>query len=221
MMGLNGNRNLRIVILVLLSAIPITLVYFLTRPDQGLVELKRSRDAIAHARSWRVHEVIKSTGDSIFRDETKDVSCPTEFDVETFYPQGRRLISNVTAFHQSRIHAGTVLYTRNDDEPWISTVDGAYFASPDCSHGPVIRNSVLFSDIDMLTLNGEVKRGERKLVADGYCRLWQIASPRGSAGYTACINENDHLPRQFTYDAGRAIYDFSNWNLPTVILAPR
>jgi hypothetical protein len=216
-----SNRGLRIAILGLLSVIPITLVYLLTRPDQGLAELKRSRDAIAHAKSWRVHEVIKSTGENIFREETKDVSCPNEFDVETTYPQGRSLLNNQVVFRQSRIHAGQVLYMRNDDGPWSTTLDGPYFDFPNCHRGAIVRTSVLFSDIDMLTVNGEVKRGERKQISDGFCRIWHIASPPGSAGYTACINEDDHLPRQMSYEGGRSTYDFSNWNSPVAILAPK
>ena len=213
--------TIRISLLVLLGLIIVGLVHRYTGPDPGIAELQRSRAALRDARSWHSHAIQKTAAGTLFREETKDISCPDDYKLETFVPDGQRMTGFPPFYRSTTIHTSGMTYLRLDDASWMSNAPMSYAISLDCTGSPNVNGSKLFYDLDIVIAQGEVKSGERRHVGDDLCRDYSVSwahdlTPR----YIVCINEDDHLPRLVDLRSAQWTYEFSAWNSTTVTAPP-
>jgi hypothetical protein len=211
----------RIAILLLSGAVPITVAYYMTRPDPGLSQLQKSRDAIHQATSWHSHESMLGPAAVILREETRDVFCPSRtrsnYRIETSFITPDRLRDGDAQRSRIEMSIDGVHYSQIDGGPWTSHPEGMFLQ--DCGGAPIVLGSKLYFDADIIIPHGQMKYvGERHVGADA-CTDWEASWDRIKPRYTICINEADHLPRRIAREDGWTI-EFSNWNQPSSLVAP-
>ena len=91
-----------------------------------------------------------------------------------------------------------------------------------CSMGPRASDSLLQS-VDMILLNGKVRKSEKRWVDGERCRDWVLSVPVGGGGwrdeYGVCLGERELPLEVFTPDR-RMVETYTDWNMPIKIEAP-
>lgn len=188
----------------------------------GVKELQQSRDAVRSANSWEVDATVLSGGQAMPILFTR-VQCPSRRDLMWMMPSPnpQRDTEGRTIVHE--IWYDGTRYT-SDGHLW-ETLANAQQKVPDkfaigCGEGPLtVSSGVLYSDLDEITQQGEIRPGP-KMTENGYdCTWWDLAPARGgSPKYTVCINEPSHLPQvvRSRENGQEYTYTLSQWNTASV-----
>jgi len=177
-------------------------------PSQ-LNELDKIENAVAKARSW--HSTVFGTTHGQAFQEDRDVVCPSETHsiTRTAAKDGGMELA------QETVETGGTIYMREAHGPWVSQPgSGANY----CEEGPMAGPAPLISTLRRLKATATPRRSELFQVEGRTCRVWQLLAGGSEAGLI-CADEETHLPLELR--AGALRVQYSNWNLPAIIVAPR
>jgi len=185
-----------------------------SRPNPGLLELQRSREAVRAARSWQYGTTVQlPTGQWVVLLLTS-VECPARIDRAIMMHDAQNSSVHEISFD------GTY-YSQSGGGAWSSKPA----PSPkviNCGQGPsLVWDGMLYDDLDAVGRTGEIRRGASARADDVSCVWWEVAPSRGAAPhYSVCVGEGDHLPhiaRSRERDTNY-VYSFTGWNTTTVSL---
>jgi hypothetical protein len=198
--------------MLLFGIIPVGVAYFMTRPDSGLEQLKRSRDAVHHATSWTEREIWPGPGATPIRDETREIFCANGSKGDY------KLVSTMGGQTRTEMRVDGTHYRPEPDGRWSSEPDGNFLQ--DCGGAPIVRGAKLFFDADMIIAHGSMKYLGKRTVGTDSCGDWEVTWDRVNVKEDICINSRDGLPRRISLENGRITVEFSNWNAPRSFQAP-
>lgn len=185
-------------------------IYLWLQPSAGMRALRRSERALQSAKSW--HSVMAAKGPDGFWAIAglRDVSCPADID-ETI------LHADANGATRRRIETQGVTYTRSPYGGW-SQQNGGQTPVVDCGRGPMVGSQFLYSDLNEIERNGEVRRGGTQNVEAGKCQWW-IAAPEkgGLPRYSVCLNTGDYLPHDVVFNQAGVSASFTQWNTTTIV----
>ncbi len=194
--------------------IVIVLLYYIS-PDSGVSALRKMNAALNNARSWQVHTVVNEPTKNI--ESTVEVYCPSRLHSvrKSVVTDGGTPIENA----DERIWIEGANYTRKGLHWTLTHEDRMQTAS--CALGARAYDSLLQS-MDLILINGKVRKGSKRLVAGERCRDWILSVPAPAGWrdeYGVCLGDQD-LPLEIFTPDRRMVETYSDWNLPIKIEAP-
>lgn len=190
-------------------ALFLSLAVYLWLHPTGLRELRRSQRAVRAAKSWHSIMATKLPDGTSMISGFRDVVCPADFDQTTIHHEengrtDRQVMLNGTFYTQ--LPMGGWQHGSNTFMPIF-----------DCSLGPYLGSSFLYSDLDEIERNGEIHRGGAQSLEGAKCRWWHVLPQKGSPPrYSVCLNADDHLPRLVNSVPAGISVSFSRWNSTTI-----
>ena len=185
-----------------------------SRPNPGLLELQRSREAVRAARSWQYGTTVQlPTGPWVVLLLTS-VECPGRIDRAVMMHDAQNSSVHEISFD------GTY-YSQSGGSAWSSKPAPSPKAV-NCGQGPsLVWDGILYDDLDAIQRTGEIRRGATAKADDVSCVWWEVAPSRGAPPhYSVCVGEGDHLPRivRSRERDTNYVYSFTRWNTTTVSL---
>jgi hypothetical protein len=194
--------------------IVIVLLFYLA-PDSGVSALRKMNAAMNNARSWRVHTVVNEPTKNI--ESTVEVYCPGRVHSvqKSLVTDGGTPIENSNEF----IWIEGASYHRRGLHWTVTNEDRDRTAS--CGFGPRSSDALL-QLLDMILINGKVRKGGKRMVAGERCRDWIVSVPASGGWreeYGVCVGAQDLPLEVFTPDR-RMVETYTDWNVPIKIEAP-
>jgi hypothetical protein len=187
-------------------------IYLWLRPSAGIRALRRSEQALRSARSWHSVKAQRSSDGSWIINGLRDVTCPADYD-ETI------LHADSNGSTRRQIEFQGVTYSRSPYGGWLRSY-GNLTPVAECGQGPFVGGQLLYSDLNEVERNGEVRRGEIQKVEGGQCQWWSVSPEKGAAPrYSVCLNAVDYLPHDIVFNQAGVSVSFTRWNT-TIISLP-
>ncbi len=198
------------------------------RTSPGAVELQKARQAIHMAQGWNVGVTVQLSSGQWVPFSLEKVECPNRRRIYHLLPE--RLVTGSQIPSPGWI-AQEIWY----DGDWL-TLDAAGWnrirgaqdtfpgkpAMTTCGNDiAMVVDPPLFSDLDSILENGEIRRGKLPVPQHENCTWWEVApGPGAPARYSVCIDPQDHLPRvlRSREQEHDYVYSFSQWDATQVTL---
>jgi len=187
-----------------------------SKPSEGVLELRRSREAIREAKSWESDVTGQlPSGQWVIVMMTK-MECPAREDrIGIVHEENNRTVHEIW-------YDGDY-YDLTNRGTWTSLPHGTKPVT-DCGLGPsLVWDGGLYSDLDSVEKTGEVRHGQAPPPEGGVdCTWWDVAPEKnGAAHYSVCVsNDGEHLPMRVRSheNTHNYVYTFQGWNSTTVAL---
>jgi hypothetical protein len=201
---------------------------YLVVGDQGGKEFRREKEALKSVKSWKMHMEVSRKGKLIIsRDH--EANCP---DQELIKEEVIQPISEADGGEYLRV--GDDVYFKSPyATKWLAAKPPEKLFTPLTSFRPCLTNPAIYAgegldgiqEMDAVLQaaidKGNISKGDLVTVGADQCRNWSATAlyEKRLLGFTACISEQDHLPRRYTF-ANEAITMDYTWNVPVSIERP-
>lgn len=203
-------------------------VLYLLIGDQGGKEFKRQKEALKGVKSWKMHMEVSRKGRLIITRE-HEANCP---DQEFISEEVTQPLSAADGGQYLRL-GDEVYYKGPYATKWLAAKPPDTLFTPLTSFRPCLTNPAIYAGEGMDGIQemdsvlqaaidkGNISKGDLAMVGADQCRNWSATALYGKRllGFTACISEQDHLPRRYTFANDAITMDYS-WNVPVNIERP-
>lgn len=192
-----------------------------SKPSEGILELRRSRDAIRAAKSWQSGTTVQMPSGQWVILSLEKVECPARQDRTAVVHELQNMSVHEIWWDGDYYNKTTGVGSSG----WTSVPHGVKPLMTDCGQGPLLTwDGTLYSDLDSVAQTGEVRRGQSSQLEGTACIWWDVASvPAAAPHYSVCISDDgEHLPihvRSHEHNLNY-MYTYTNWNSTTVTLPP-
>jgi hypothetical protein len=193
----------------------VVLLIYWAMPSSGVSEMRKMKEAMQNARSWRVQPVVAEPTKSV--ESLTEVYCPSRVHTVTksVLDEGGKQIED----NSENIWIEGTSYGKKGLRWVVSQEERSRTASR--ALGPRGTDTLL-QPLDAILIAGKVRKGDKRMVNGERCREW-IASVAAQGGwrdeFVVGIGD-DKLPREVFTPDRRLVESYTDWNAAIRIEAP-
>jgi len=215
-------------ILIMAAIMAAACALYLFIGDQGGKEFRLEKEALKGVKSWKMHMEVSRKGRLIISRE-HEANCPDQ-----------ELISEEVTQQLSEAEGGQYLRLGDDvyfkgpyATKWLAAKPPDTLFTRLTSFRPCMTNPAIYAgqgldgihEMDAVLQaaidKGNISKGDLITVGPDQCRNWSATAlyEKRMLGFTACISEQDHLPRRYKFANESITMDYT-WNVPVKIERP-
>jgi hypothetical protein len=193
-------------------------------PGAGERALKRSREAVGHATSWKAQYVSTYTdGRTQSRMEALyEVSCPTSSRFTQNFIGQVASHEDIKTDIRMTTNGASFFYDSKEDV-WHRDDRAGRNVRTDCEAVARSEDAWLMPPLTLWMRHAFLKKGERRDTGLSYCQEWLVNLPHGPNAPVEqnmiCIGDDDNLPK--VWAKGEVTYRYYDWNVPIEFSAPQ